>query len=140
MEDVPKIEVIDVSSPNVNNGRIFAKNKNLKNANFSNNNNGYLTPNFVTKGNQVDPFKHRLNLGVCGYLKIALMSVTIAPLRFLCVLFLMAFAAFVSKVGLLCASDAETKPFGGVRKVMQDFVFKISRAIFFCMGFHEVLV
>ncbi len=140
-DKVPKIKVTPVVSTtskskdnndeNSNNGgHLFTKNTNIS----------YLTPHFLTKGNQIDPFRHRLNLGFFGYIRVFIMSLTLAPIRFMCVIFLLSFAAFVSRIGLMCAGDPDARPFRGCRKSLQKFVLKIARAVFFCMGFHHVSI
>jgi hypothetical protein len=108
-------------------------------------NSSYLSPDpnkSSTTSNEVDPFHHRLSIGLCGILKIFLLSLTLAPLRLMCIIILLAFGSLVAKIGLLGVSDADSqkRPFGGWRRILQIVVMKIARAMFFCMGFHKIVI
>ena len=70
------------------------------------------------------------------------MSLTIAPIRLVCVILLLGLAGFLSWIGVVGVSETDltTKPLVGWRGKLQKFVLKIVRSIFFCMGIHRIEV
>ena len=90
----------------------------------------------------IDPFSHKLSPGILDLIKIIIASFTLAPLRLYCIFNLLCLTWFVAKIGLLCTNVRQTneKPFSGWRKVLQVFIRKVFRAVFFCMGFHSIKI
>jgi len=102
----------------------------------------------------VNPFKHRLHLNWCQNMQIALMSVTIAPIRMLLIvickksfvqnkthaLLALLWANLLSRIGMLGLSgeELEAQPLESWRKVLQKVVRYHIRAVFFFMGIHWV--
>ena len=97
---------------------------------------------YFTQFKDTDPFTHTLGPGPCDILKIFFMTFTIAPIRFLIILLLFSVAWMLARIGLLCLSyDALNNcPIQGWRWHLQNWVRKILRAIFFCMGLHSIEV
>ena len=90
----------------------------------------------------IDPFSHKLSPGILDLIKIIIASFTLAPLRLYCIFNLLCLTWFVAKIGLLCTNNKKTneKPFSGWRRVLQIFIRKVFRAVFFCMGFHSIKI
>ncbi|XP_041375841.1 lysophosphatidylcholine acyltransferase 2-like isoform X2 [Gigantopelta aegis] len=88
-----------------------------------------------------NPFSHRLNLSIVDKIKIAIMSVTIAPIRMilagLCLLLAWPLAAI--SVAFLSKEDKQ-KPLSGWRNWLRPFVLMFCRAMFFCVGFQWITV
>lgn len=74
--------------------------------------------------------------------QMVLMSVTIAPIRFFCLFFLLGIAGVLSWIGLLGISETDlvTKPLGGWRRRLQRFIYKMGRWGFFCIGIHKLKI
>ncbi|XP_052822311.1 lysophosphatidylcholine acyltransferase 1 isoform X1 [Octopus bimaculoides] len=88
-----------------------------------------------------NPFVHRLNLGPVDVIKIGVMSFTIAPIRILIAGILLLLAWSLASLSLLFQTEIERqKPLIGWRKIVNYVLLKISRIIFFVMGFHWVKV
>ena len=70
------------------------------------------------------------------------MSLTIAPIRLVCVILLLGLAGFLSWIGVVGVSekDLTTKPLVGWRGKLQKFILKVVRGVFFCMGIHRIEV
>ena len=89
----------------------------------------------------VDPFSHKLSPTCLQVTKIVLLSITIAPLRLFCIFVLLSLCWIIAKIGLLCTSKEQTKkPFTGWRHRLQVLLRKLFRAVFFCMGFHNIKI
>ncbi len=70
------------------------------------------------------------------------MSLTIAPIRLVCVILLLVFAGFLSWIGVVGVSESDltTKPLEGWRRKLQKVVPMVVRSIFFCIGIHRIKV
>jgi hypothetical protein len=70
------------------------------------------------------------------------MSLTVAPIRGLCLMVMFVLASILSFIGMIgvTESDLETRPLVGWRRHLQGFVMRICRAGFFCMGVHKINV
>ena len=100
-------------------------------------------PSFRLKSaSEIDPFIHRISLNICDVIQILLMSITIVPIRFISISFLLFFTWILARFGLLFTSkDVRImQPFIGWRKILQIILRKIFRLIFFFMGFHRIKV
>ncbi|KAK7115276.1 hypothetical protein V1264_001176 [Littorina saxatilis] len=88
-----------------------------------------------------NPFVHRLELGTLDILKIAIMSVTIAPLRLLMVVLLLLLVWPLAAIGVACRSPEEAdKPFTGWRCCLQPLIVFLCRGVFFMGGFSWITV
>lgn len=88
-----------------------------------------------------NPFQHDLNLNAWDYIRIGLMSITIAPIRLLLTLILMLPTWFLCYVALLGLGDeAAKKSLTGWRRALKGPVLVVARMQMFCMGFHSVKV
>ncbi|XP_072169325.1 lysophosphatidylcholine acyltransferase 2-like [Diadema setosum] len=88
-----------------------------------------------------NPFRHEINLNVWDYVRIAIMSVTLAPIRFVLTILLLLPAwvlCFTAFLGM--REEDRKKPLGGWRKALSKPVLAIARFQFFCLGFHYVKV
>ncbi|XP_022092039.1 lysophosphatidylcholine acyltransferase 2-like isoform X1 [Acanthaster planci] len=88
-----------------------------------------------------NPFVHRIKLSIWDKIRIAVMSVTIAPIRaILAVLFLFVDWLFCSLIvmGHRKSSTEQQQPYSGWRRSMQDFVMKLGRVHIFLLGFHWI--
>ncbi|XP_041375840.1 lysophosphatidylcholine acyltransferase 2-like isoform X1 [Gigantopelta aegis] len=88
-----------------------------------------------------NPFSHRLNLSIVDKIKIAIMSVTIAPIRMilagLCLLLAWPLAAI--SVAFLSKEDKQ-KPLSGWRKSLTRGLLFMGRCLRFLCGFHKVRI
>lgn len=87
-----------------------------------------------------NPFTHQLNFTVTEHIKIALMSVTVFPVRLLLVSFLMLLAwpfAFAASLG---RSEFVIEPQSWWRRLVDLCLRVIMRAMWFCGGFHWIKV
>ena len=80
--------------------------------------------------------------GLTFIFQMSFVAVTIAPIRILVAMTLVLAANIVSVIGLVGVSDDDvrSKPFGGWRRGLQDFVLLLGRGIFFSIGVHRVKV
>ena len=74
--------------------------------------------------------------------QMVLMSLTLAPIRIVCLFVLIGLAGILSWIGLIGISDSElsTKPFTGWRRRLQKLLYKVGRWGFFCIGVHRLKV
>ncbi|XP_074646514.1 lysophosphatidylcholine acyltransferase 2-like [Tubulanus polymorphus] len=88
-----------------------------------------------------NPFTHRLKLSWCDWIKIAIMTVTIFPLRCMLII-LIVIAAW--PIGFVClygvTEDENSKPFVGWRRVLRRCIEILWRSMFFVGGFHWITV
>ncbi|XP_027038685.1 lysophosphatidylcholine acyltransferase 2-like [Pocillopora damicornis] len=88
-----------------------------------------------------NPFSFKLKLTLCDKLKVAILSVTLFPVRLLCLFFLLIVASVIGKLTTLCMKkEEEPEPLSGYRRIMRKPLRGIARAMLFCMGFHWVKV
>ena len=75
-------------------------------------------------------------------IKVSILSLTLAPLRLICILLIVIFTWIVSKITLMGITfeESTSTPFTGWRKNLQWLVHKTMRAIAFCMGIHRIKV
>ncbi|XP_050397956.1 lysophosphatidylcholine acyltransferase 2 isoform X1 [Patella vulgata] len=88
-----------------------------------------------------NPFVHRLNWTVYDYIKVALMSITIAPIRLILVGICLLAAWPLAAIAVGFRSEADrNKPLAGWRNFLRPFVVFFCRAMFFMGGFHWITV
>ncbi|XP_008298871.1 lysophosphatidylcholine acyltransferase 1 [Stegastes partitus] len=87
-----------------------------------------------------NPFVHQLKLTGREKLKIALMSVTVFPVRLLLVSFLMLLAWPFAFTASLCRSEFVIEPQSWWRRFIDLSLRVIMRAMWFCGGFHWIKV
>jgi len=93
------------------------------------------SPSSSSTGADLDPFEHKLSLGFWQSLKIALMSVTLAPLKLVTATTCFLLAWLVARIGLCGTSTyIESRPLTGWRRRGQDLCFWLARAMFFSAG------
>jgi uncharacterized membrane protein YuzA (DUF378 family) len=70
------------------------------------------------------------------------MSLTVAPVRMLALLLLIALAGTLSWIGLVGISELDlvTQPLTGWRRRLQKFVYRLGRWGFFCIGIHKLTI
>ncbi|BFZ19725.1 hypothetical protein BsWGS_22764 [Bradybaena similaris] len=86
-----------------------------------------------------NPFVLEQKLTALDKLQVALMSVTVAPLRLLLMSLLLVILWFLAVVGVACRSgDSASRPFSGCRKCLRKPFIVLSRVLFFVLGFHYV--
>lgn len=88
-----------------------------------------------------NPFVHVLKMNAWDYIRIGIMSVTVAPLRVL------AFTLLLVPVWVLCAvalagikKEEKENPLTGWRKALRGPILLLGRIQVFCMGFHQVKI
>ena len=81
-----------------------------------------------------------MDLTICQVIQIILFSLTLAPLRSLCIIIILILGWILARVGLLGKNDEElmSRPLTGWRKKLQNLLYVLGRAICFCMGIHRV--
>ncbi|KAM9384869.1 lysophosphatidylcholine acyltransferase 1 [Pholidichthys leucotaenia] len=87
-----------------------------------------------------NPFEHELKFTTTEIIKIGLMSVTVFPVRFLLIFFLMLLAwpfAFTASIG---CSEFAIEPQSWWRRLIDLCLRVIMRALWFCGGFHWIHV
>ncbi|KAK2192173.1 hypothetical protein NP493_37g07019 [Ridgeia piscesae] len=85
------------------------------------------------------PFVHRPKITTVDKLQIAVMSVTIAPLRLVIVALLVTVTWFFATLALLGRSEADSKqPMSGWRSYIRPLVVFFARSVYFVCGFHWV--
>ena len=91
---------------------------------------------------EIDPFTNKLSWSVSDVIKVSILSLTLAPLRLICILLIVIFTWIVSKITLMGITfeESTSTPFTGWRKNLQWLVHKTMRAIAFCMGIHRIKV
>ena len=96
----------------------------------------------IAEDSNVDPFYHKTTFNTCQLIKMCVMSLTIAPIRFVSIFLLTALANLVSWIGMIGLSEIElaTKPLLGWRQMLQTLVIFILRSCFFCMGIHWIKI
>ena len=96
----------------------------------------------IAEDSNVDPFYHKTTFNTCQLIKMCVMSLTIAPIRFVSIFLLTALANLVSWIGMMGLSEIElaTKPLQGWRQMLQTLVIFILRSCFFCMGIHWIKI
>jgi len=106
-----------------------------------------LCPKYRTRSDSIDPFTHDLNPGFKNVIQIIFMSITLAPLRLMCIVFLLFTGWCFAKIGLCGTGGGSYEeesnnqlPFKSWRKCIQRLLLKILRLTFFCMGFHKINV
>ena len=89
---------------------------------------------------QIDPFTNRVELSCGQVFQIIAFSLTIAPLRLLCVMVIILFGWVLARIGLLGTTDEELTncPLMGWRKKLQRLLYALGEAISFCTGLHNV--
>lgn len=88
-----------------------------------------------------NPFSYRLQLTVFDKIKVAILSVTLFPIRLLCLFLLLLVASLVGKLSTMCMKkEEELQPLSGYRRIMRKPLRGIGRAMLFCMGFHWIKV
>ena len=90
------------------------------------------------KREDVNPFVRHLNLNTWQKLQVIIMSVTVAPIRF--VLLLMLFAIAWSLARIFTIGSDTTKPAGPIRLFLYKIMQKLGRVMMFICGFHYVKV
>ena len=91
---------------------------------------------------EIDPFTNKLSWSMQDVIKVFILSLTLAPLRLICIIFLLFCIWITCKIALLGLSFEETtaKPFTGWRQNLNWLVHKLLRAVVFCMGIHWISV
>lgn len=102
----------------------------------------FLNPKYKIHADVVDPFSHQLRAGFVDWIKIIVMSLTIAPLRLFIIFPLLFFNWILAQCCLIGKSeeDINSQPFTSWRQTLQRVILKIFRTVFFCMGFHKINV
>ncbi|XP_072403492.1 lysophosphatidylcholine acyltransferase 2 [Chiloscyllium punctatum] len=90
----------------------------------------------------INPFIYHVHLSVTDKLKIAVASITLVPLRLLCIFFVALVAWPCALLGRVCCPVcANSDPIPNWKRRASRFVLKtLGRAFFFCMGFMEIKV
>jgi len=83
-----------------------------------------------------DPFKVRLKFSVLDYIKMAILGVTLLPVRITGMVLCIVMAWLLSVIGMIGWS--EDRPVTGWRKLLQNLVGFLGRASMFFIGFHWV--
>ncbi|XP_041454357.1 lysophosphatidylcholine acyltransferase 2-like [Lytechinus variegatus] len=88
-----------------------------------------------------NPFVHVLKMNVWDYVRIAIMSITIAPIRLLAFIILLLPAWVVCAIAVAGMTREERdQPLTGWRKALRAPILAIARCQMFCLGFHSVKV
>ncbi|KAK2164584.1 hypothetical protein LSH36_61g01016 [Paralvinella palmiformis] len=89
-----------------------------------------------------NPFVHRLKLSSGDKIRVALMSITIAPIRVICTvtLFIVAWICALLALAGLTEDELHNKPLAGWRLKMRNVVKDLGRLMMFCCGFHHIKV
>ncbi|XP_078400370.1 lysophosphatidylcholine acyltransferase 2 isoform X1 [Cetorhinus maximus] len=90
----------------------------------------------------LNPFIYHIELSVTDKLKIALASITLVPLRLLCIFFIVLVAWPFAFLGRMCCplcTSEEPIP-NWKRRVSRVVLKSLGRAFFFCMGFMQIKV
>ncbi|XP_078067034.1 lysophosphatidylcholine acyltransferase 2 [Mustelus asterias] len=90
----------------------------------------------------LNPFIYHIELSITDKLKIALASVTLVPLRLLCMFFIALVAWPCAFVGRMCCPLCTSQePIPNWKRRISRFVLKsLGRAFFFCVGFIQIKV
>ncbi|XP_038662674.1 lysophosphatidylcholine acyltransferase 2 isoform X1 [Scyliorhinus canicula] len=90
----------------------------------------------------INPFIYHIELSVTDKLKIALASVTLVPLRLLCIFFIALVAWPCAFLGRMCCPVCITQePVPNWKRHVSRFVLRtLGRAFFFCVGFIQIKV
>ncbi|PVD21270.1 hypothetical protein C0Q70_19441 [Pomacea canaliculata] len=95
----------------------------------------------ITSPVVLNPFVHRLHLSILDIIQIAIMSVTIAPLRLLMVgLLLLAVWPLAAIAIAFRSPEDRSKPLSGWRRMMTPLIVLLCRGVFFMGGFHWITV
>ena len=72
----------------------------------------------------------------------ALMSLTVAPIRFVILILMIILAGLLSWIGMIGVSESDlaSKPLTGWRRWLQKFLYRMGRWAFFCIGVHKLTV
>ena len=72
----------------------------------------------------------------------ALMSVTVAPIRFVIRILMIILAGLLSWIGMIGVSESDlaSKPLTGWRRWLQKFLYRMGRWAFFCIGVHKLTI
>ncbi|XP_078338685.1 lysophosphatidylcholine acyltransferase 2-like isoform X1 [Crassostrea virginica] len=88
-----------------------------------------------------NPFVHNLQFSTLDMIRIALMSVTIAPVRLVSLALLFGLAWLLAAISLAYRTPEEKeKPLAGWRNSLRPLVVFVSRCVFFVGGFHWLTV
>ncbi|XP_071959020.1 lysophosphatidylcholine acyltransferase 2-like isoform X2 [Antedon mediterranea] len=89
-----------------------------------------------------NPFVHELNLTTTDKIRIALMSVTVAPIRLLLVLVLILVDCLLANIAIagLTQQQLESEPLKGWRRSLLNFAKYLYRGAFLASGYHWVKV
>ncbi|XP_060693713.1 lysophosphatidylcholine acyltransferase 2 [Hemiscyllium ocellatum] len=90
----------------------------------------------------INPFIYHVHLSVTDKLKVAVASITLVPLRLLCIFFVALVAWPCALLGRVCCPVcANSDPIPNWKRRASRFVLKsLGRAFLFCMGFMEIKV
>lgn len=86
----------------------------------------------------VNPLHHRVKPNFFDYLRIALLALTLFPIRFASAFLCFLLSYLVSRVGLLGADLS--KPLQGWRGCLRTMVYWLGRLCLFCSGFHRIKI
>ena len=94
---------------------------------------------FIT---EIDPFTNKLSWSIKDVIQLSILSITLAPLRLICIFILLLVIWIICKIALIGISFEETTttPFTGWRQNLNVLVHKLLRVVAFCMGIHQITV
>lgn len=88
-----------------------------------------------------NPFSYRLQLPAWDKVKVAVLSITLFPIRLLCLFLLVLLASLIATLTTMCMKkEEEPQPLSRYRRIMRKPLQGIGRAMLFCMGFHWIKV